>query len=45
MVLPATPAAITKRVLERLQIKVLVFGWQEHQPTFNDLTEIIEETR
>jgi hypothetical protein len=45
MVLPATPAAITKRVLERLQIKVLVFGWQEHQPTFNNLTEIIEEAR
>jgi len=41
MVLPTAPDATTKCVLERLQIKVLVFGWQEHQPTFNNLMEII----
>lgn len=42
MVLPAAPDATTKRVLDRLQIKVLVFGWQGQQPVFRNLSDVIE---
>jgi hypothetical protein len=42
MVLPAAPDATTKRVLDRLNIKVLVFRWQEQQPVFCNLAEAVE---
>lgn len=41
MVLPGTPNTETKRVLVRLQIKVLVFGWEDSQPVFRNLRELI----
>ncbi len=41
MVLPGTPDATTKRVLERLQIKVLTFDWQDQQPAFRNLSEVV----
>jgi hypothetical protein len=41
MVLPAEPDTTTKRVLDRLQIKVLAFDWQDQQPTFRNLAAII----
>jgi len=42
MVLPATSDVATKRVLDRLQIRVLVFDWQNQQPVFRNLNNIIE---
>jgi hypothetical protein len=42
MVLPDMPNTTTKRILEKLRIKVLVFDWQGQQPIFRNLTELIE---
>jgi len=41
MVLPGMPDVATRHVLDRLQIKVLVFRWQGKQPAFRNLTDVI----
>lgn len=41
LVVPALPSAEVRKILNKLQIRTLVFDWANQKPTFRDLAEVI----
>lgn len=41
-VLPAKPDSRTSKVLDRLGMRTLVFGWVENRPVFSNLSSVLE---